>query len=105
MSNGSTAINGITHEVSQCLSAAIQLLVGQSGQIHEQEFANLDGWAELWARRAANAERALAFERAENQKLRSKLYETERQLSCARALLLARQRKDAHRPSAAILRG
>jgi hypothetical protein len=105
MSNGSTAVHGITHEVSQCLSAAVLLLVGQSGPMQEQEFAKLHGWAELWARRAANAERALAFARAENQKLRSKLCETERQLSCARALLLARQRNEAHLPSAAILRG
>jgi predicted nucleic acid-binding Zn-ribbon protein len=101
----STDLTGLTHEVSKCVATAVQLLVGQSGPMHEEEFANLHGWAEHWARRAANAERALTGVHAENQKLRSKLSEAERQLSAARALLLARQRKDAQRPSAAILRG
>lgn len=98
-------LTGLTHEVSKCVATAVQLLAGQSGPLSEEEFANLHGWAEIWARRAANAERALAVARAENQKLRSKLCETEQQLAAARALLLARQRKDTHLPGAAVLRG
>ena len=101
----STDLTCLTHEVSKCVATAVQLLAGQSGPLQEQEFAKLHGWAEFWARRAADAERALAASRAENRKLRCKLSETERQLSSARALILARQRKDTHLPSAAILRG